>query len=193
VSRVPLIPDDAADDVTASVLAHFRSEGREPIALYRALANVPPLLRSYSVFARSLRTEAASDRRLRELVILRTAQLTASAYEWSHHVPMATAAGVRPDQIDVLGAWEQSSAFDESERASLRCADEVHELGVTDETFAELERVLGRSGAVEIVLTASFYQAVARIVQALGVEVEPAYQSHLDGLLGEAEEGGHPR
>jgi alkylhydroperoxidase family enzyme len=180
VTRVPLVPDDAADDVTASVLEVFRTEGREPIALYRALANVPALLRSYSVFARSLRTDATSDRRLRELVILRTAQLTASAYEWSHHVPMATAAGLRREQIDALETWETSSAFDESERAVLRCAEKVHVLGVSDETFAELERLLGRTGALEMVLTASFYEAVARIVQALGVEVEPAYASHLD-------------
>lgn len=182
MTRVPLVPDDAADDVTASVLELFNAEGREPIALYRALANVPSLLRSYSVFARSLRHDTVSDRRIRELVILRTAQLTASAYEWSHHVPMATAAGVTQEQIHALAAWGESSAFDESARASLRCTDEVHTLGVTDETFTELVRVLGRAGAIEVVLTASFYQAVARMVQALGVDVEPAYRAHLDSF-----------
>jgi AhpD family alkylhydroperoxidase len=180
MTRVPLVPDDTADDVAGAVLDAFRAEGREPIALYRALANVPTLLRAYSVYARSLRHDAATDRKLRELVILRTAQLTRSAYEWSHHVPMATAAGVRAEQIDALEAWEESAAFDESERASLRCTDEVHELGMTDATFAELERVLGLTGALEVVLTASFYQAVARMVQALGVDVEAAYSMHLD-------------
>jgi alkylhydroperoxidase family enzyme len=181
VTRVPLVPDDSADDVTASVFETFHAEGREPIALYRALANVPILLRSYSVLARALRQDTVTDRRLRELVILRTAQLTASEYEWAHHVPMATAAGVRPEQVRALAVWEQNGAFDERERASLRCTDEVHALGVTDETFAELERVLGVTGALEIVLTASFYQAVARMIQALQLEVEPAYLTHLEG------------
>jgi AhpD family alkylhydroperoxidase len=180
VTRVPLVPDDEADDVTASVLEDFHAERREPIALYRALANVPRLLRSYSVFARSLRNDTVSDRRLRELVILRTAQLTGSAYEWSHHVPMATAAGVSRDQIHALAGWEESAAFDESERAALLCTDEVHVLDVTDDTFGALERALGREGALEVVLTASFYQAVARMIQALDVEVEPAYRPHLD-------------
>jgi alkylhydroperoxidase family enzyme len=178
VTRVPLVPDDAADDVTTSVFAAFHAEGREPIALYRALANVPELLRSYSVLARSLRFDSVTDRRLRELVILRTAQLTDSAYEWSHHVPMAEAAGVSGDQVRALRAWQRSSAFDDREQASLRCAEEVHELGVTDETFGELERLLGMTGALEIVLTASFYQAVARIIQALALDVEPAYRAH---------------
>ena len=48
---------------------------------------------------------------------------------------------------------------------------------MTDETFAELERVLDVTGALEIVLTASFYQAVARMIQALDLEVEPAYRT----------------
>ena len=73
--------------MTASVFAAFHAEGREPIALYRALANAPILLRSYSTLARALRHDAVTDRCLRELVILRTAQLTDSEYEWSHHVP----------------------------------------------------------------------------------------------------------
>ncbi len=177
MTRVPLVPDESADDVTASVFAAFHAEGREPIALYRALANTPILLRSYSALARSLRHDAVTDRCLRELVILRTAQLTDSEYEWSHHVPMATAAGVAAEQVRTLATWEQSTAFDERERAALRCAEEVHSLGVTDETFAELERVLGVTGALEIVLTASFYQAVARMIQALDLEVEPAYRT----------------
>jgi alkylhydroperoxidase family enzyme len=177
VTRVPLVPDESADDVTASVFAAFYAEGREPIALYRALANAPSMLRSYSTLARALRHDAVTDRCLRELVILRTAQLTDSEYEWSHHVPMATAAGVPADQIRALAAWEQSTAFDERQRAALRCAEEVHSLGVTDETFAELERVLDVAGALEIVLTASFYQAVARMIQALDLEVEPAYRA----------------
>ena len=182
MTRVPLVPDDAADDVTASVFAAFHAEGREPIALYRALANVPTLLRSYSVLARSLRHDTVTDRRLRELVILRTAQLTASAYEWSHHVPMATAAGVRQEQVRALNAWEESDELDERERVSLRCAEEVHALGVTDETFRELERVLGLTGALEIVITACVYQAIARIIQALDVDVEPTYREQLEGF-----------
>ena len=41
MTRVPLVPDESADEVTASVFEAFHAEGREPIALYRALANAP--------------------------------------------------------------------------------------------------------------------------------------------------------
>ncbi|HEY7731228.1 MAG TPA: carboxymuconolactone decarboxylase family protein [Gaiellaceae bacterium] len=182
MTRVPLVPDDALDEAAAAAFEPFRREGRRPIALYRALAHVPTLLRSYAVFARSLRHDAVIDRGLRELVILRTAQLTGSAYEWSHHVPMAAAAGVTGEQLAALGGWRESPAFGERERAVLRCTDEVHAVGVTDETFAGLERLLGRDGALEIVLTASFYQSVARTIQALDLEIEPEYRPYLEGF-----------
>jgi AhpD family alkylhydroperoxidase len=175
---VPLVSDETADDVTRSVFAGFHREGREPIALYRALANAPTLLRAYSVLARSLRHDAVTDRRLRELVILRTAQLTSSPYEWAHHVPMATAAGVSDEQIEALRAWEASSVFDERERAVLRGAEAVHALAVDDETYEELERTLGETGALEIVLTAAFYQSVSRLIQALDLELEPEYRAY---------------
>jgi hypothetical protein len=55
-------------------------------------------------------------------------------------------------------------------------------VGVTDETFAGLERLLGRDGALEIVLTASFYQSVARTIQALDLEIEPEYRPYLEGF-----------
>jgi alkylhydroperoxidase family enzyme len=180
VARLPLLPADSDDPIVAQVYKVFGREDRAPIALYRALAYAPELLRAYSVLARSLRNDAETDRSLRETVILRTAQLTESAYEWAHHVPMATAAGVREDQVQALRSWYDSEAFDARERIVLRCVDEIDRSAVTDTSFAALVDELGRPGAVEIVLLASFYQAVARTIQALGLEVEPEYARYLE-------------
>ncbi|MEA2385713.1 MAG: hypothetical protein QOH72_5684 [Solirubrobacteraceae bacterium] len=182
MTRVPLVPPDDADEVVAAVFETFRAEGRDPIALYRALANAPKMLRAYSTLARGLRYEAESPRALRELSILRTAQLVHSEYEWSHHRGMAEAAGVRDEQVAALAAWRGSDAFDDRERAVLRATEEIHAIALSDDGFTEIEAALGREQAVEIVLLAGFYQAVARMIQALGLEVEPAYRDRLDGL-----------
>ena len=88
MARVPLISDEDADEVVARVYGRFHEEGREPIALYRALANAPALLAAYSALATTLRYQAGTDRALRELAILRTAHLIGSRYEWAHHVVM---------------------------------------------------------------------------------------------------------
>jgi AhpD family alkylhydroperoxidase len=179
VPRLPLLPAEPEDEDVAAVFEVFGREGRAPIALYRVLAHHPSLLRSYSVFARGLRSDAATPRRLRELVILRTAQLTRSEYEWAHHRAMAEKAGVTEEELVALPRWEESDAFDEDERAALRIAEEMHFLAVRDESFAALRDRLGPAGALEVVLTAGFYEAVARFIQALDVELEPEYRPYL--------------
>jgi len=176
MTRVPLIPGEPEDPIAQQVFDVYRQDGREPIALYRALANSPRMLRAYSGLARGLRHEAEMPRPLRELAILRTAQLTQSKYEWAHHRLMALAAGVTERQVREVAEWRHSAAFDARERAVLQCAEDVHELGVTDESFVNLERLFGVSQAIEVVLTAAFYQAVARVLQALDLEVEPEYR-----------------
>ena len=148
-------------------------EGREPIALYRVLANNPVMLRSYAQLARTLRYDSETPRALRELMILRIAQLCGSEYEWQHHRKMAAAAGVRDSQVDALGSAATSEEFDEAERLALRLAEEQHVFGVTDATIAELRRVIGDAATVELSLLGSFYEAVARMLQAFAVEVEP--------------------
>ena len=52
-------------------------------------------------------------------------------------------------------------------------------MALSDEAFAALEREVGVPATIELVLLAAFYEAVARIIQALGLEVEPAYTAYL--------------
>jgi alkylhydroperoxidase family enzyme len=176
LTRIPLVDTNSDDEVVAAVFRRFQEEGREPIALYRALAHAPALLRAYSGLATALRYEASTPRSLRELAILRTAQLVGSEYEWSHHVPMAQASGVREAQITTLERWRDSKEFDPGERAVLRCAEELHACALSDEAFAELERRFEPPEIVELLLVLSFYQAVARMIDGLGLEVEPEYR-----------------
>jgi hypothetical protein len=42
-----------------------------------------------------------------------------------------------------------------------------------------LEAALGQPGAIELIVVVSQYEAVARIIQALGVEVEADHAQHL--------------
>ncbi|MEV0688132.1 carboxymuconolactone decarboxylase family protein [Nocardia sp. NPDC050378] len=179
MARVPLIADDDPTAVTHGVFSTFTAEGRTPIDLYRALANSPRLLLAYRSLPQTLRHHATTPRRLRELAVLRVAQLVGAAYEWSHHRPMALAAGVSEEQIADLAGWAASAHFSAAERAVLGAVEGMHLLRLTDEGYADLEAALGRDGALEIVLVVAQYEATARIIQALGVEVEPGYRSHL--------------
>jgi len=184
VTRLPPLPPEPADEVTAEVFETFAREGRDPIVLYRVLAHSPLMLRAYAGLARGLRYEASTPRALRELMILRIAQLAGSEYEWAHHRAMAAASGVAEEKVVELARWRSSTLFDERERAALRCADEMHEIALSDDGFGEVERLLGAPDTVELVLLAAFYEAVARVIQAFGLEVEPAYARYLGEAAG---------
>src|SRR6266850_4659530 len=90
-----------------------------PPNLYRALGNHPRLVAAWAEFSRVLRHEARTPRALRELAILRGAQLTRWEYEWAQHLPMARKAGVREAQISSLSQWRTSAEFDAREKAAL--------------------------------------------------------------------------
>lgn len=143
-----------------------------PPNLYRALANHPPLIAAWSEFSRVLRYDTRTPRALRELVILRGAQLIRSEYEWAQHLAMARKAGVREAQIDALSAWRTSPEFDARQKAALALGEAVTAGRVSDEVFAEAMRHFDHGEYVEIALVAAFYAMVGRMLDAMGVPLE---------------------
>src|SRR3954463_11572237 len=91
----------------------------EPPNLYKALGNHPKLTAAWTEFSKTLRHDTRTPRALRELVILRGAQLMKSEYEWAQHLKMARNRGVREEQIAALAEWQSSSLFDPKEKAAL--------------------------------------------------------------------------
>jgi alkylhydroperoxidase family enzyme len=160
-------------DMPPDVSEELARVGGEPINLYRALANAPEMLRAYLKLSWGLRLDADTPRALRELLILRGAQVAESEYEWRHHVRMARAAGVPDEQIDALGDWrEAGDLFSPAERAALALAEDVTRGSVSDATAAEFARHYNEAERVELILTGSFYAMVARLLDAMGVPLE---------------------
>jgi len=149
-----------------------------PPNLYRALANHPTVIAAWSEFARALRHDTRTPRSLRELVILRGAQLMHSEYEWAQHLAMARKAGVREAQIHALAGWRSSGEFDAREKAALAIAEAVTQGHVSDAVYAEVSRVFGHAEFVELATVASFYAMVGRMLDAMRVELEPEMRGH---------------
>ena len=87
-----------------------------PPNLYKALGNHPRLVAAWTEFSRTLRYDTRMPRALRELVILRGAQLMRSEYEWAHHLAMARKARVTDAKIRSLSAWKTSPEFNAREK-----------------------------------------------------------------------------
>jgi alkylhydroperoxidase family enzyme len=173
-----MVPETPGDPALAALFDEVRSYGVEVPNLYRVLGHAPAMLRAWLDLAWPLRRNATTPRGLRELVILRGAQLMEVEYEWVHHVLMAREAGVPQAKIDALGDWRASPLFDAGERAALRLAEELT-LGpaASAECMAELGRRFDPAAQVELVLTASFYVCVGRLVRSFDVELEPGVRA----------------
>ena len=144
-----------------------------PPNLYRGLANHPKIIAAWTEFANTLRHGSRTPRALRELVILRGAQLSASEYEWAQHLKMARKAGVREAQINALPDWRVSPEFDTKEKAALALAEAVTRGRVSNEVYQEARRHFDEQDYVELALVAAFYAMVARMIDAMGVQLEP--------------------
>lgn len=165
-TAIPLAP------LPDSVAARVRETGAPGANLYRALGNAPRLLEAWIDFAWALREHCDTSRRLRELVILRTAQCMLSQYEWNQHRFMAAEAGVDEHRVAELSMWRTSPAFTDAERAALALTDSLIDGHVPDQVNATVDEHFGPQARVELTLTAAFYCAVPRLLDALRVPVE---------------------
>lgn len=149
-----------------------------PPNLYKALGNHPRLIAAWTEFSKMLRHDTRTPRALRELVILRGAQLMRSEYEWAQHLVMARKAGVSEAQIRDLPGWRTSSEFDPREKAALALAEAVTQGRVTDEVYAEAMRHFDHHDYVELAAVAAFYAMVGRMLDAMGVQLEPEVRNY---------------
>lgn len=149
-----------------------------PPNLYKALGNHPELVAAWAEFSKTLRHDTRTPRALRELVILRGAQVMRSEYEWAQHLAMARKAGVSEAKIENLASWRTSSEFSEQEKAALALAEAVTEGRVSDEVYARAKKHFDDHDYVELALVAAFYAMVGRMIEAMGVELEPEMKNY---------------
>jgi 4-carboxymuconolactone decarboxylase len=166
VPAIPLAP--LPDDIAANV----EQLGAKQVNLYRCLAHAPELLRAWINFAWALRGHETTERRLRELMILRTATLHHSPYEWHQHRRMAREAGATDYEVAELEMWRTSEAFSDADRAALAFTDAIVAGDVPPAVTEELTRHFDDGQRVELTVTAAFYSMVPRVLDALGVPIE---------------------
>lgn len=179
MARIEMTSETPEDAALAGIFDGVRARGVSLPNLYRVLGASPDMLKAWVDFAWALRLDAKTPRGLRELMIMRGAQLSGVAYEWAHHWPMAIEAGVSAEKLRALAGWRESRLFSEQERAVLQMTDEISEgPGASDAAVARLNELFAPSDVVELTLTASFYVCVSRLLTSLDVDIEPDYSHH---------------
>lgn len=170
---LPLLPDQPDDPALRAMFDEVTARWPHVPNLYRVLGHSPDMLRAWLDMAWPLRLKPTTSRRLRELIILHLARSVRSGYEWAHHVPLALEAGVLHSEIAALEAGTIPDSLTVAEGAALAVAGEIATgPEATPATMAALEPHFAPPEIVEIVLTASFYVCVARVIGSLQVPLE---------------------
>lgn len=173
MARVALKDDTDLSAEFREVFERIRSRGGKVLNLYRAVAHAPEIGAQFLNLGNAILFRGTIPPNLRELAILRVGILNEAPYERYQHVRIAQRVGVPQSQIDALSQWEQSSVFNNEEKAVLRFTDEeTISAKVSDDTFNRVKELLGEEGVVELTITVGYYGLVCRVLNILEIELE---------------------
>jgi AhpD family alkylhydroperoxidase len=148
---------------------------RGNLNVYRALANAEKVITGWMLAGREALTSPVVPRRLRELVVLRTAYLMDCPYELGQHNDIARTAGVTEGEIKAVvsdSEW-QTIDFDPVELAVLHLASElVTARGVSAQLFDQVHTALGSEATVEVLMIIGRYAGLALMLNALDVDLD---------------------
>ena len=171
-ARVPLLP--VAESVAAAKEVGV-SEQLAELNVFRALLHHPRLASSVSGLLGTLLFEGnVLDSRLRELLILRIAWVTGSAYEWSQHWRVALRVGVPEEDAAAVRDWRNSDRFSIADRTILRATDEVLEDGaISEDTWTDCQEHLESiAERVELVLAICNWRMFSILLRSLAIPLE---------------------
>ena len=172
VSRLPALKEPL-DPLVKEGFDKRKTLGGAIINLSLVQAHAPKIARATQGLAFALRFDAVTPRALRELVILRTAQIAGSAYEINQHTPMMKMCGFTDRQIAEVARWKRSKLFDDKQRAVLAYVEQMaHGGNVDDATYGNLARHFTSQEIMEISATVASYYGTALLTRALRIQVE---------------------
>ncbi len=181
MARIPYVDPETAPEAVRETLA------QSPVLLniFKTVAHAETNFRPWLRLGASILGRQSLSSKLRELAILRIAQIEKAPYEWTQHVPIAKHTGVTDAQIEALEQGLASGeCFDEVETIVLRFTDEVVDnVKASDTTFAAMAKHFSPQEIVELVLAIGFYMTVARVTETLAVDIDaPAGTAVVDSL-----------
>lgn len=172
MARLPYVDPATAPERVRETLAG----ATVPLNIFRMMAHAESNVRSLMRLGGTILSRQQLSGRLRELAILRVAQLSKARYEWVQHVPLARDAGLSAAQITALEAGEiDGPRFDAREQLVVQFTDElVRDVRASDATLERMTREFPTREIVELILVVGYYMMIARLLETTGVDLEPA-------------------
>ncbi len=184
MTRLSQVPKAEAPPEVLKLYKEFFGD-RDPVAepgtatgtpgdYWTTFALVPDLMEmAYNTLVPMLQPGRKLDAQLRELVILRTAIVGDSKFEYSQHCKVARMVELPEEKISAVKGWTTSDLFSAVERAAMAATDEILSLNrVEDATFAALQQHLSDPEILEVFVVSGLWRMHGLIVRALHLEYD---------------------
>jgi 4-carboxymuconolactone decarboxylase len=137
-----------------------------------------PLGEGWLAFNDVLANQTRLDVRLRELVILRVAWRTRSAYEWAQHLRIGHQSGLTPEQLHSIPAGVDAAVWSPVESAALRATDEmIDRHRVSDEAWQLLSAHFDPAELLELLFVVGAYLCFALVANSAALQADPSPES----------------
>ena len=173
-TRLPLIDRASLDDEGKKIWDYvggargMPATGPAPLTMYSPKAAKPiHELNQY------LRTTVVGPRYF-ELSALIAAREFDQQYEWSAHEPAAVRAGAEQSVVDAIKFNRGLNGVPEKDAALIRLGRAIfRDHKVSSEVWAQMERLFGRQGAVELTMVMADYAMAGFILTAVDQQLPP--------------------
>lgn len=170
-SRLPLLDEASLSPRQREVFDAIASGPRGtvvgPLRVWLQSAGLAERAQALGQYARydSLLPQALS-----ELAILVTARVWSSGFEWSHHAPIALAAGVSDDAVTAIGHARRVEFTDKQMQAVFDFAVELQrDRLVGDTAYANALAALGQAACVDLVGICGYYTLISMTINTFDV------------------------
>jgi 4-carboxymuconolactone decarboxylase len=173
MARIPYINKDNATREVADIFTKMEANGADVLNLWKMAAHSPATLIHMVRLGNSILSRTQLDPKLRELAILRVAEILDCEYERQAHTVFGKDIGLTDRQIIAVKDWGKSSVFSMAEQAVLRYTDEITRNGkVSRATFSETEKHISYMEMMDLTVAAGFYGMLARLLLTFEVDLE---------------------
>ena len=168
--RIAPLPESQWTDRHRVLVREYAPDGRVGNAL-STLLHVPELAEAIMPFVRFLAQESALEPRHRSLLLLRTAWLTHSQYQWSVFASTGREAGLTDAELRRIAVGPDADGWTDFEAAHLSLADELYQnSSVTDRTWTTLGVRYNLLQMFEAVTNVSQSTLLSMMFNAMGVQ-----------------------
>lgn len=167
----PLEPEEFNEEarkIAADLQAFFGSREKGIPKTFATMFKHPGLYRGQMQLGLELNRNGTLPPREREMVILRTAWLVRSPFEWGEHVTYGKKLGLTGEEIERITQGSSAPGWNEHDRAVLRGVEElIGDHAVSNETWAILARNWSEQQLMELPGLVGSYTLTAMIYNTL--------------------------